>query len=150
MHVDGERVRRTAYGEAALGIALLSCRGQTCPAAEPWGPPHSVREVIADSRTSRALQGRDITVCGFLWVEDHGGTLWQDAEAFEGLRACLASPATCDERKNNVRLTLGGNHDKWRGFHNEEACVRGVSRAENTSNLAALALEISVTCARSP
>lgn len=133
---------------AAVGLALAACRGPTCPAMEPSARRHAVHEVIADAG---ALEGRDVTVCGFVWVEYQDGSLWEDADAFERLRGCIASPATCAERKNAVRLTLGGNLEKWRGFHGEDACVRGiVHRATVITNPELSPLEIAAKCAEGP
>lgn len=137
-----------ALGAIASGLMLASCRGPTCPAIEPSGRRYAVREVIADAA---ALEGHDVTVCGFVWVEYQDGALWQDADAFERLRGCIASPAECAARKDRVRLTLGGNLEKWRGFHGEDACVRGVlRRATVVTSPDVSPLEIAAKCAESP
>ena len=98
-----------------------------------------MREVIAETAAdgTSPLDGKEITVCGFIWHEYEEEALWENAEAFESLRPCLANAATCVERKNKVRLTLGGNLEKWRDWKGESACVNGMFRIAKHSSAVA-------------
>jgi hypothetical protein len=133
-------------GIAAL---LVACPQPPCPVTEPWGRKYTVREVIAEAKASDALERKTLTVCGFLWHEDDEDSIWQDAESFDGLRACLAAPEVCNARKNAVRLTLGGNFVQWRSWRNEEGCVNGTFRtAKGSPNGQVSPLEVLVRCVK--
>lgn len=142
---------RRLLAAAAATIALVACAGPTCPVTEPWGRRYTVREVIAEANASEAFDRQTITVCGFLWHENDEDSIWEDAAAFDGLKACLATPAVCIQRKNAVRLTLGGNFWKWRDWRGEQGCVNGTFRiAKGSPNTEVSPLEVLVRCVKKP
>lgn len=144
-------ISKHVSGLAVLALCLVACPGPTCPVTEPWGRKYTVQDVIAEAKASDALEHKDITVCGFLWHENDEDSIWQDAEAFDGLKACLAAPPVCIARKNAVRLTLGGNFWKWRDWRGEEGCVNGTFRlAKGSPNTQVSPLEVLVKCVKKP
>lgn len=132
------------FASAGCGAA------STCPATEPPSSSvRSVKELVEAAKTDATLEGRDVTVCGFLWHEYEEDSLWHDDEAFERGRACIAGPAVCVQRKNEVRLSLTGNREKWRGFKGDRACVSGTFHvARAITNSAVSPVEIAVRCVR--
>lgn len=142
---------KRALSSGLLAIATGCGGASTCPATEP--PPsstYSVQDVIdAATKDAASIDGRDVTVCGFVWHEYEEDALWQDDAAFEHLRACIASAATCVERKNKARLTLTGNREKWRDWKGDRACINGTFHvARASTNNAISPLEIAVRCVR--